>query len=252
MAGRRSSVIRPQVIPDMRFPAPLVRSTLIRRYKRFLADVTLDSGEMVTVHVANPGTMLGLVDRGNEVWLSPAANPARKLPWSWEMVRVGGGLVGVNTAHPNLILDEALGAGAIPELAGYPRRRREVKYGRNSRIDILLEAEGRPPCYVEVKNVHMARDGRACFPDCVTARGAKHLDELSAMVQVGARAVMIFLVQRDDCSEFTLADDIDPGYAAAFGRARVRGVEALCYACRMSLSEIALDRRLAIDWPRPK
>ena len=236
----------------MRFPTPLVRSTLIRRYKRFLADVTLDAGMTVTAHVANPGTMLGLVDPGNEVWLSRAANPARKLPWTWEMVRVEGHLVGVNTAHPNGIVDEALAAERIPELAGYPRRRREVKYGRNSRIDILLEAEGRPPCYVEVKNVHMARDGRACFPDCITARGAKHLDELSAMVQGGARAVMIFLVQRDDCPDFTLADDIDPGYAAAFDRARAQGVEALCYACRMSLAEIVLDRRLVISWPRSK
>jgi sugar fermentation stimulation protein A len=236
----------------MRFSAPLVRSTLIRRYKRFLADVTLDGGEMVTVHVANPGAMLGLVDPGNEVWLSPATNPARKLAWNWEMVRVGGALVGVNTAHPNLIATEAVAAGAIPEPAGYPMRRREVKYGKNSRIDLLLEADNRPVCFVEVKNVHMARDGQACFPDSVTARGAKHLEEMSAMVRTGARAVMLFLVQRNDCPSFTLADDIDPDYARAFDRALAAGVEAVCYACRLSLTEIALDGALAIDWPRAK
>ncbi len=234
----------------MRFPAPLVRSTLIRRYKRFLADVVLETGEEVTVHVANPGTMLGLVDPGNEVWLSPATNPARKLAWNWEMVRAQGTLVGVNTAHPNLIVSEAVAADAIPELTGYPMRRREVKYGRNSRIDLLLEADNRPVCFVEVKNVHMARGGQACFPDCITARGAKHLEELSAMVRTGARAVMLFLVQRDDCPSFTLADDIDPAYAAGFDRARAAGVETLCYACRMSLAEITLDRALPIDWPR--
>jgi sugar fermentation stimulation protein A len=235
----------------MRFPAPLVRATLIRRYKRFLADVTLETGEMVTVHVANPGTMLGLVDPGNEVWLSRSGNPARKLPWTWELVRAEGTLVGVNTAHPNAIVSEAVAAGTIPELTGYPQRRREVKYGTNSRIDLLLEADNRPVCFVEVKNVHMARGGQACFPDSVTARGTKHLAELSAMVRTGARAVMLFLIQRDDCPSFTLADDIDPTYAAGFDHALAAGVEVLCYACRMSLSEIVLERRVALDWPHP-
>jgi sugar fermentation stimulation protein A len=234
----------------MRFPAPLVRATLIRRYKRFLADVTLETGEMVTVHVANPGSMFGLTDPGNEVWLSPASNPARKLPWTWELVRVDGTLVGVNTGNPNVIVAEAVAAGAIPELVGYPMRRREVKYGKNSRIDLLLEADNRPVCFVEVKNVHWTRDGQACFPDCVTARGAKHLEELSAMVRTGARAVMLFLIQRDDCPSFTLAEDIDPAYAAAFDRATAAGVETLCYACRMSPTGILLERRVALDWPR--
>ncbi len=230
----------------MHFASPLVRATLIKRYKRFMADVRFDSGETATVHVANPGTMIGLAEPGMEVWLSPATNPARKLAWNWELVRAQGYLVGINTAHPNNIVAEALVRGAIPEFTGYPSRRREVKYGRNSRIDFLLEAEGRPPCYLEIKNVHMKRGDAACFPNSVTARGTKHLSELSAMVSAGARAAMLYLVQREECSSFTLAADIDPTYVAAFDHARTKGVEVICYACRVTLDEITLDRALAI------
>jgi sugar fermentation stimulation protein A len=230
----------------MRFQKPLIPARLLRRYKRFLADVELANGEQITVHVANPGAMAGLAQPGASIWLSRSDNPARKLAHSWELVEVdfGGGaeLVGVNTAHPNLIVAEAIAEGLIPELRGYGSIRREVRYGRNSRVDFLLEATDWPPCYVEVKNVHlMRRPGVAEFPDAVTARGAKHLDELAAMVAVGSRAVMLYLVQIPSATSFTLARDIDPAYGAAFDRARRAGVEAMAYRCTVACDAIAVS-----------
>jgi sugar fermentation stimulation protein A len=230
----------------MHFAAPLIPAILIRRYKRFLADVALASGEQITVHVANPGAMTGLADPGAKVWLSKSANAARKLPYSWELVEVdlGSGieLCGVNTAHPNALVAEAIRLGAIPELAGYGSVRREVKYGRGSRVDFLLEEEGRPPCYVEVKNVHlMRRPGLAEFPDSVTARGARHLDELAAMTAAGARCVMLYLVQIGSATSFALARDIDPAYGAAFDRAHAAGVEAIARRCLLRCESITVD-----------
>jgi len=224
----------------------------MRRYKRFLADITLDSGQEITAHCANPGSMMGLAEPGSEVWLSPNTNPKAKLDWRWELVRVAGDhLVCINTAHPNRIGEAAIGAGDIPELAGYGTLRREVKYGQNSRIDILLEDEARPACYVEIKSVTLRRpDGAhptACeFPDAVTKRGAKHLAELADMVDSGARAVMLYLAQRNDCDHFRVAADIDPAYAAAMAEARARGVEALCYACEIQPDGIRIDRPLPL------
>ena len=237
-------------VPPMRFTSPLTRGRLLRRYKRFLADVEFDDGEMATVHCANPGSMMGLAEPGTEVWVSRSDNPKRKLAWSLELVRARGALVGVNTAHPNHIVAEAIAANAVPELAGYARMRREVKYGENSRVDLLLEDDRRPACYVEVKNVTLKRgDGPAEFPDAVTKRGAKHLKELSRMVRDGHRAVMFFLVQRDDCTRFAIAGDIDPAYDAAYRDALECGVEPLCYSCRMTPSEITVhtDGRLALQ-----
>lgn len=236
----------------MKFPDPLIRARLIKRYKRFLSDHELEDGSIVTAHCANTGTMLGLTEPGAETWLSPARNPGRKLRYSWEMIRAApgkSGLVGIHTAHPNGIVAEAIAVGKVAELGGYDEIRREVRYGKNSRIDLLLEKEGAQPCYVEVKNVHLKRHGElAEFPDAVTERGAKHLRELASMAESGARAVMLYLVQRADCASFALAGDIDPDYAAAFADARRRGVEALCYACRLSTREIALERSLAINF----
>ena len=230
----------------MRFPEPLVRGRLIRRYKRFLADVVLADGGTVTVHCPNPGSMLGLAEAGSEVWLAPVRSAAAKLAWRWVLVRIGEGLVGIDAGRPNAIVAEAIAADAIPELGGYDRVRREVAYGRSSRIDLLLEGGGRPPCFVEVKNVHIRRAGDAEFPDSVTARGTKHLRELSAVVAQGARAVMLYLVQRADCAAFAIAADIDPTYAEALAGARRAGVEALVYACKLSLEEIVLDRPLPL------
>lgn len=233
----------------MRFPAPLIKGTLIKRYKRFLADVALEDGREVTAHCANPGAMTGLKDPGAEVWLSPATNPKRKLKYTWELLRIGEGLVGINTAHPNAIAEEAIAAGKVPELTGYASLRREVKYGQNSRIDILLEDPARPPCYVEVKNVHLKRNGAAEFPDSVTKRGAKHLVELGDMVDAGNRAVMFYMVQREDCDGFQIAADIDPDYGAGLKIAIERGVEILCYQCKLSTQDIVLDRPIEFSGP---
>jgi len=226
----------------MEFPDPLIRGTLIKRYKRFLADVELDGGGRVTAHCANPGSMLSVKEPGSEVWLSPARNPDRKLRYTWELIGVGSSLVGINTALPNRLVEEALGEGTIGELAGYESLRREVKYGRNSRIDLLLEGAGRPKCYVEVKNVTLKRDsapeGTVEFPDAVTTRGSKHLAELSETVAKGCRAVMMYLVQREDAVRFSIAADLDPDYAVNLKAAMAAGVEVLCYGCRLSVTEI--------------
>lgn len=229
----------------MKFPTPLVRGRLLRRYKRFLADVRLDSGETVTAACPNTGSMLGLTQPGAVVWLSVSASLTRKYAHTWEMVEADAGrgptLVGINTGHPNRLVAEAIAAGAIPEIAGYAALRREVKYGLSSRIDLLLEDPVKGIAYVEIKNVHLSRAaGLAEFPDCVTARGAKHLAELSAMAAAGHRAVMIYLIQRADAGRFALAADLDPGYAEAFRRASAAGVEAIAYACRLSPEEITV------------
>src|SRR5712691_8495572 len=236
----------------MRFATPLIPATLVRRYKRFLADMRLASGEELTAHVANPGAMTGLAAPGARVWLSKSDNPKRKLAYSWELVEAdfGGGaeLVGVNTGHPNALVAEALAAGLIPQLVGYGAARREVRYGRNSRVDLLLEHATRPACYVEIKNVHLMRArGLAEFPDAVTARGAKHLDELAAVAAAGCRAVMLFLIQIGSAERFALAADIDPVYAGAFARARGAGVEAIAWRCAITADGIACARPVPIE-----
>jgi len=231
----------------MKFETRLVPGRLIKRYKRFLADVVLDSGEEITAHCANPGAMTGLKEPGARIWLSISDNPKRKLKYSWELIEVKEGrkralvgrLVGINTNVPNGIVAEAIQDNQIPELGGYGTLRREVKYGAASRIDILLADEGRPDCYVEVKNVHlMRRQGLAEFPDSVTKRGTKHLGELANMVRGGARAVMLYLIQRTDADAFSIASDIDPAYGRAFEEAEQAGVEMLAYDCHISLSAI--------------
>jgi sugar fermentation stimulation protein A len=235
----------------MQFPDPLIRGRLQRRYKRFLADITLDDGSEVVAHCANPGSMMGLAEPGAPVWLSPSRNPARKLKYSWELVEVpsdkGQALVGINTGRANALVAEGLEAGKVPELAGYAQRRAEVRYGAKSRIDFLLEEPGRPACYVEVKSVTLKRQpGLAEFPDAVTARGTKHLGELAEMVRQGQRAVLFFLVQRGDCERVAAATDIDPAYAEALDRALAAGVEILCYQCNLSPAGIALDEGLPL------
>ena len=230
----------------MRWPEPLIQGRLVRRYKRYLADVVLEGGREVTVHCPNPGRMLGLDAPGAPVWLSRSHRVSRKLPLTLELVEVAGGLVGINTMQPNRLVEEALGTGLIAELEGYETIRREVAYDRGCRIDFLLRAEGRPDCFVEVKNVHLKRTAGAEFPDTATARGVKHLGALGRRVAAGARAVMLYVVQRTDCADFRLAADLDPGYAQAAGAARAAGVETLCLACRITVEEIRLAGPLPV------
>lgn len=225
----------------LQFPSPLIRGTLVKRYRRFLADIILEDGTEITAHCANPGGMVGLNMPGLPAWLSLSDDPKRKLKYSLELIELPTGLVGINTAHPNRIVAAALKAGRIPELAAYTNVRPEVRYGEKSRVDFLLTGDGLPDCYLEIKNVHLVRqDGLAEFPDAVTLRGARHLNELVAMKDQGARAVMLYLVQRMDCTSFALAADVDPGYAAAFADATARGVEALCYATDIAPERITL------------
>jgi sugar fermentation stimulation protein A len=230
----------------MRWPTPLIPARLVRRYKRFLADVILDGGGEVTVHCPNPGRMLGLDAPGARVWVSRASNPGRILPFTLELVQANGGLVGINTMHPNRLVEEALGAGSIAELRGYDLVRREVRYDERCRIDHLLRRAGRPDCFVEVKNVHLKRSAGAEFPDAVTARGAKHLRALARQVAAGARAVVVYVVQRTDCADFRIAADIDPLYAASFSAALAGGVEAVCYDCEVGLEGVELAAPLPI------
>ncbi|AXX99430.1 DNA/RNA nuclease SfsA [Profundibacter amoris] len=220
----------------MRFQTPLVPATLIRRYKRFLADVRLADGQVVVAHCPNPGSMMGLKDEGLKVWLEPNDDPKKKLKYGWRLVEFpDGAFVCVDTGVPNRAVRATLEDRVVPELAAYNVVRPEVKYGENSRIDFLLQGGGLPDAYVEVKSVTLMRQaGLAEFPDAVTARGAKHLAELARMVQAGHRAVMLYLVQRTDCDRFTLAGDIDPAYAKAYAGARAAGVEVICYGTRIS------------------
>jgi sugar fermentation stimulation protein A len=229
----------------MHFPSPIERGTLVRRYKRFLADVTLDDGAQATAHVPNPGAMLGLTAPGLPVWLTRSQDPKRRLPLTLQAIELpGAGPIGVNTMNPNRIAEAAILRGDVPELTGYDLKR-EVRYDTDSRIDLLLTAPDRAPCYVEIKNCHFSREaGLAEFPDCNTVRGVKHLKALERVVDAGGRAVMLFVIQRTDCDLFDTADDIDRAYGPALRAAAAHGVEVLCYGCHLSPEAIRLDRRI--------
>mgnify|MGYP002725658981 CR=1 FL=1 len=232
----------------MRFETPLIEGELIKRYKRFLADVRLDDGSVVTAHTPNTGSMTGCAEPGSRVWLRDSGNPKRKYPLSWELVRPPGGcMVGINTGLANHLVREAIEQGVVVETAGYGRIRSEVKYGHeNSRIDLLLQGNGQPNCYVEVKNVTLLNEGVAYFPDAVTTRGAKHLRELIAMVNAGHRAVIFFCVQREDAKEVRPADNIDPEYGRLLREAMGAGVEVLAYGASPTSEDITLRVKLPI------
>lgn len=235
----------------MKFPQTLVEGRLLRRYKRFLADVKLDNGKCITVHTSNTGAMTGCCTPGSRVWLSRSDNPKRKYPHTWELVEaVPGILCGINTLLSNKLVREAIEAGLIHELNAYDVVRSEVPYGvENSRIDLLLEPgghDGRASCYVEVKNVTLVEQGIARFPDAVSARGTRHLRELIAMVESGQRAVIFFCVQRSDCHQVRPADAIDKVYGQTLRQALAKGVEALAYQAEVKTTGIKLVRSLPV------
>ncbi|MBM3556204.1 MAG: DNA/RNA nuclease SfsA [Alphaproteobacteria bacterium] len=227
----------------------LAPARLLRRYKRFLADVRLADGREVTVHCPNPGSMLGLADPGRLVWLRPSANPKAKLPYGWVLVEIDGGVVvGIEAILANRLVGETLAVRRISPLASYDAFRKEPKLVAGTRLDFALEGTGQPPCWLEVKSVTLSRrTGLAEFPDAVTARGKRHLDSLKKLRHEGHRAVLVFVAQRPDVERFSPAADIDPEYAAALGDAARSGVEVLAFSCLVSPTAIALDKPLPVD-----
>ena len=239
-------------VDEVRFPVPLLEARLVKRYKRFLADVTLDDGTALTVHCPNTGSMLGCQTPGSRVWLSRSDNPKRKYAHTWELVELDGGvLVGINTGRSNALVREAIESGVMGEFAGYAEIRPEVRYGNeNSRVDFLLS--GRPgACYLEVKNVTaVVEEGIALFPDAVSVRGTRHLRELMATLgRGGRRAALCFCVQRADVREVRPADDIDGDYGRTLREAMAAGVQVIAYRARLSPEAVALAERIPVVCP---
>lgn len=234
----------------MQLASSLLRGTLVRRYKRFLAEVDLDDGRRVTAHCANPGRMTGLAAPGLEVWLEHRPSPRRRLAWSWKLVRLpAGDLVGVDTTLANQLVAEALAAGSLPEFAHFSGIARERPFGAGNRVDFLLGDGGAGQLWLEVKNVTLVRQpGLAEFPDTVTRRGARHLRALAGVARAGGcAAAVLYVVQRDDCGRFRLAGDLDPDYARAAAEAAQAGVATFCRVCRVGIEGIALARSLAVE-----
>ena len=228
----------------MQIELPTLEGRLVKRYKRFLTDVELPSGEVITAHCPNTGSLKGCTPEGARVVLRDSQDPARKLRYTFQTIEVEGTWVNVDTGLPNKLVPEAVAAGLVPALRGYDSIRTEVKYGKNSRIDVLLEKESGERCYVEVKNTTLARGKRSLFPDAVTERGRKHLVELQDMVREGHRAMMFFVVSRGDVSSFSPADDIDPVYATTLRKVVDGGVEMLAYSTVVTPTTFELGKRL--------
>jgi len=233
------------------FP-PLTKGTLLKRYKRFLADIELENGEMVTAHCPNSGSMKGCARPGAEAWISQSTNPKRKLKYTWELTRIDGTFIGINTLVPNRLVKASVENDLVPELSGYSRVTSEVKTSDHTRLDLMLEGDNKKPCFVEIKNCTLVENGVARFPDAVTTRGQKHIQELVALAANGHRAVLFFLVQRTDAHAFTPAADIDPEYAKKLMQARLKGVEIIVRDVVFDLdaapARIRLDRSLNFFW----
>ena len=231
----------------MKFSNNLIKAKFIKRYKRFFSDHILENGQVVTAHCPNTGAMTGVAKEGITSWLSESNDPKRKLKWTWELTQENDTIVGVNTHNPNKIIQEAINNKKIKELLNYKILKREVKYGVNSKIDIFLQDENKVNCYVEIKNVHLSREkGLAEFPDGITSRGTKHLKELANVAKNGDRAVMLYLIQRNDCSYFKIAEDIDIEYGKAFIDALNAGVEVICIDTILNTSEINIGKKIKL------
>ena len=224
----------------------LIRGTLVRRYKRFLADVVLEDGRTVTAHCPNTGSMKGCSEPGRTVYLSKSNNPSRKLAYTWELIQMTSSLVGVNTGVPNQLVYQALSAGTVPELSGFESVRKEVTVAKGSRIDIVMEDRDGRQCFVEVKNCTLVKDGVALFPDAVTGRGLRHLSELARLVADGHRCAMFYLIQRTDAASFAPAAAIDPDYSRGLAAAAAAGVEVVAYDVRIDLAGVALNAGLPV------
>lgn len=233
------------------FSSPLHKGKLIKRYKRFLADVELvESGQVITAHCPNTGSMKTCGAPGDMVFLTHNPSPARKLKYTWELTKTTGGYVGVNTHTPNALVKEAILRGHIKELQGYGQIRSEVKYGKNSRIDLLLQDERKGECYVEIKNSTLLEGERIIFPDAVSERGLKHIHELTAMVEAGHKAVLFFLVNRPEGASFAPADAIHPEYGVALRAAKKAGLQVLAYRAKHTLKAIKVAERVPVRFGR--
>ena len=233
----------PKKSDGLKWP-PLVAGKLVQRYQRFLADVRLKNGRVVTAHCPNTGSMTGCCEVGRPVYLSRHDNPRRKLKYTWELIDMPASLVGVNTLVPNRLVAFSVDAGQIPALEGYDQIQREVRIGSHTRIDLLLTAPDRRHCYVEIKNCTLVQNGVAMFPDAVTSRGQKHLQELEKRVAAGDRSVIFFFIQRQDAIRFRPADSIDPAYGRFLRRAVKKGVEVLAYDVAIDLHGIRLRKQV--------
>ena len=227
---------------------PLIKGKLLKRYKRFLTDIELENGEVVTAHCPNSGSMKGCIREGAEAWISQSTNPKRKLKYTWELTRIDGTFIGINTLVPNRLVRASVENNMIPELSGYSRVTSEVKTSEHTRLDLMLEDDDKKQCFVEIKNCTLVENGVGRFPDAVTTRGQKHIQELVDLAANGYRAVMFFLVQRTDAHAFTPAADIDPEYAQKLMQARLKGVEVIIRDVAFDLNAdpalIRLDRSL--------
>jgi len=231
----------------IRFDRPPLAGTFLRRYKRFFADVELAGGSVLTAHCPNTGSLLGCKQEGRPVWLRDSGKPERKLRYTWQAIKIGRAWVNVDTSLPNRVVAAAVAAERVGPLAGYDEHRREVRYGENSRIDLLLSGAGRPDCYVEVKSTTLTDGRTALFPDAVTERGRKHLRELTAMARAGHRAVQLFFVSRGDVERLCPADHIDPAYGTALREAAAAGVETLAWNTRVRARSLELKERVPVE-----